>query len=79
VEIRRYSEKFEQHKPHILIDDFRCAFYGPGVDNTSSLKGPWTHFPDANYISSTSDKIQNSIRLLDKVVLAISFFQVLKV
>ena len=30
VEIRRYSERFGQHKPHILIDDFRCTFYGPG-------------------------------------------------
>ncbi|KAF8797987.1 hypothetical protein BYT27DRAFT_7124518 [Phlegmacium glaucopus] len=66
VEVRRYSERFEQHKTHILIDDFRCTFYGPGVHNTSSLKGPWTHFPDANYISSTSNKIKNSVCLLEK-------------
>jgi hypothetical protein len=31
VQIKRYSERFEQHKLHILIDDFRCAFYGPGI------------------------------------------------
>ena len=31
IEIRRYSERIEQHKSHILIDDFRCTFYGPGV------------------------------------------------
>lgn len=36
VEIRRYSERFEQHKPHILIDDFRCAFYGPGIHKYGS-------------------------------------------
>jgi len=66
VEIKRYSERFEQHKLHLLIDKFRYTFYGPGVDNTNSLKGPWTHFPDANYISSTSKKIQNSVHLLEK-------------
>ena len=37
VEIRRYSEKFEQHKLQILIDDFRCTFYGPGVDKYASI------------------------------------------
>ena len=92
VEVRRYSERFERHQPHILIDEFRCTFYGPGTHkyesivtsqlvlsshwlySTNSLKGPWTHFPDANYISSISNKIKNSVRLLDKVVLAISFF-----
>jgi len=36
VEVRRYSERFEQHKPHILIDDFRCTFYGPGVHKYES-------------------------------------------
>ena len=36
VEIRRYSERFKQHKPHILIDHFRCAFYGPGIHKYGS-------------------------------------------
>ena len=36
VEIKRYSERFEQHRPHILIDDFRCAFYGPDIPKYGS-------------------------------------------
>ena len=37
VEIRRYSERFEQHKLHMLIDNFRCTFYGPGVHKYGSI------------------------------------------
>lgn len=43
VEIKRYSERFEQHKPQILIDDFRCAFYGPGIHKYGSNH----YFPSA--------------------------------
>ena len=86
VEIRRYSERLNQHKLHISIDNFRCTFYGPGVHkygsiavsqvvlfshwlcSITSLKGPWTHFPDASHISSTSNKIKDAVHLLEKVV-----------
>ncbi|KDR81569.1 hypothetical protein GALMADRAFT_239595 [Galerina marginata CBS 339.88] len=65
IEVRRFLERIESLNLCDSINAFRSKFYDT-TQSVNSIKGPWTHCPDTNYLADYSEKCRKALRLVEK-------------
>lgn len=70
AETRRYGNRLNETDLVKLIDDMQHSFFDTNTDNMKkALKGAWTYYPDAKFVSYMRNRLELISNLTLKVVL----------
>ncbi|KAI0030747.1 hypothetical protein K488DRAFT_53531 [Vararia minispora EC-137] len=66
-EARRFGKCLQDAQLDSLVQDLRTSFYGEEAVSSKRLKGSWTHYPSAPYLSRAVKRADVCLQLLKKV------------
>ncbi|PBK96809.1 hypothetical protein ARMGADRAFT_924633 [Armillaria gallica] len=70
AETRRYGSRLNELDLVKLVDGMQHSFFDTNTDNMKkALKGAWTYYPDAKFVSYMRNRLELISNLASKVVL----------